>query len=100
MDIFLLPFFDVLGILLTLYTWLIIGGVIINWLVAFQVLDPYRPVVSQISQLCYSLTEPVYARIRQFVPLVGTIDLSPLILLLGIRFAHSLLAHAATRFML
>ena len=100
MDIFLLPFIDILGILLSLYTWVIIGGVVINWLVALQIVDPYRPLISHISQLCYSLTDPVYGRIRRFVPLIGAVDLSPLVLLLSIRFAHSLLAHAATRFML
>ncbi|TGW15839.1 YggT family protein [Candidatus Hepatobacter penaei] len=100
MDIFLLPFLEIVNICLTLMTWVIIIGVALNWLTALQILNAYSPWVSYLSHLTYALTEPLYERIRRLVPMIGTVDLSPLILLLLIRFLRTMITHAAARYFL
>ncbi|MEM8877994.1 MAG: YggT family protein [Pseudomonadota bacterium] len=77
---------DVLFIVLRLYIWVIIAMVILSWLIAFNVINPYNQVVNIIQNAVYSLTEPLLRPIRRFMPDLGGIDISPLVLLLGIYF--------------
>lgn len=77
---------DVLFIVLRLYIWVIIAMVILSWLIAFNVINPYNQVVSVIQNAVYSLTEPLLRPIRRFMPDLGGLDISPLVLLLGIYF--------------
>jgi YggT family protein len=73
----------VLEMVLTLYMWLIIGRVIISWVNA----DPYNPIV----RFLYNATEPVLYRVRRALPVIGGLDLSPLIVILGIYFLKGFL---------
>lgn len=77
--------------LLSLYTYVLIAQVILSWLVAFNVVNTHNRIVGTIGEVLYRLTEPVLGQIRRFVPSVGGLDLSPLILLLGIYFLRNLL---------
>jgi len=77
---------DVLLIVLQLYTYVIIAAAILSWLVAFNVVNRYNEVVRSIWNLVTALTEPLLRPIRGFVPNFGGIDISPVILLLGIFF--------------
>ncbi len=74
----LLVFAKITDILLTLYTYVIIGRAIISWVNP----DPYNPIVS----FLYRATEPVLHRVRSFLPDLGGIDLSPLVVLLAVQF--------------
>jgi YggT family protein len=75
---------QLLDFLLTAYMWIIIGRAIISWVNA----DPYNPVV----RFLYEATEPVLSRIRRWLPIsFGSIDFSPMILILGIMFLQSFL---------
>ena len=70
---------QVLDYLLLAYQWILIGRVIISWVNA----DPYNPIV----RFLYNATEPVLARIRRALPVfAGGIDLSPIVVWLGILF--------------
>jgi YggT family protein len=77
---------DVLLIVLQLYAYVIIGAAILSWLVAFNVVNRYNDVVRSIWNLVTALTEPLLRPIRSVVPNFGGIDISPIILLLGIFF--------------
>jgi YggT family protein len=79
---------DVLFIVLRLYIWVIIAMVILSWLIAFNVVNPYNQVVSTIQNAIHALTEPLLRPIRRFVPDLGGLDVSPLVLLLGIYFVQ------------
>ncbi len=78
--------------ILDIYTWIVIASVILSWLVAFNVINTHNRVVATIGETLYRLTEPVLGRIRRYVPAVGGLDLSPIVLLLGIYFVRMLLA--------
>lgn len=77
---------------LNMYTWIIIASVILSWLVAFNVINTHNRIVGTIGEVLYRLTEPVLGQIRRYVPSVGGLDLSPIVLLLGIYFLRMLLA--------
>ncbi len=73
---------DVVMVVLRIYTYIIIASAIFSWLYAFGVINPRNPVVAQIGQFLYAVTEPVYRRIRRFMPNFGPVDLSPIAVLL------------------
>ena len=71
---------------LKLYSYIVIANVIISWLVAFNVLNTSNRFVYSILELTYRLTEPFLNKIRRFLPSLGSLDISPVILLLLIWF--------------
>lgn len=75
--------------LITLYTYVIIASVILSWLMAFGVVNPYNRFVSALDQAFRAVTEPLLRPIRNALPDFGGIDFSPLILLLGCFFVQS-----------
>lgn len=75
--------------LITLYTYVIIAGVILSWLMAFGVVNPYNNVVRSIWNAISAVTEPLLAPIRNALPNMGGIDISPIILILGCFFVQS-----------
>ena len=72
--------------ILKLYFYIVIANVVISWLVAFNVLNTQNRFVYSILELTYRLTDPILNKIRRFVPNLGTLDISPVILLLLIWF--------------
>ena len=74
-----------------LYIWVILIQVILSWLVAFNVINMRNRFVYILSNTFYRLTEPVLQPIRRFMPDLGGIDISPVILLLMLYFAQSLM---------
>jgi len=68
---------------LSAYIWVIIGRAVISWVNA----DPYNPIV----RFLYEITEPALSRIRRVVPVIGALDLSPMILILALIFLRSFL---------
>lgn len=75
---------DVILIALDLYWWIVIASAIFSWLYAFGVVNARNQVVSAIGQFLYQATEPVLRPIRRRLPNLGTIDISPVVLLLGV----------------
>lgn len=69
---------------LNIYWWIVIASAVFSWLYAFNVVNPRNQVVSVIGQFLYQATEPVFRRIRRFMPDLGTIDISPIVVLLAI----------------
>ncbi|HMO29365.1 YggT family protein [Enterovirga sp.] len=77
---------DVLMLALQLYVWLLIASAIMSWLIAFNVVNTRNEVVRTIWNFLYQITEPVLRPIRNLLPNLGGIDISPIILLLIIFF--------------
>lgn len=75
---------DVILIALDLYVWVIIASAIFSWLYAFNIVNPRNQFVAMIGQALYNLTEPVLRPIRRFLPNLGGLDLSPIVLILGV----------------
>jgi YggT family protein len=72
--------------ILKLYSYVVIANVIISWLIAFNILNTHNRFVYSILELSYRLTDPFLNRIRRFLPNLGSLDISPIILLLLIWF--------------
>ena len=72
--------------ILKLYSYVVIANVLISWLIAFNVLNTQNRFVYSILELTYKLTDPILNRIRRFLPYLGSLDISPIILLLLIWF--------------
>ena len=72
--------------ILKLYSYVVIANVIIIWLIAFNVLNTQNRFVYSILELTYRLTDPILNKIRRFLPNLGSLDISPIILLLLIWF--------------
>ncbi len=75
---------------ISLYIWILIINVIISWLVAFNVLNTSNRFVYSLLDISYKLTAPPLNYIRKFLPNLGSIDISPIILILALMFIRNL----------
>ena len=72
--------------ILKLYSYVVVANVVISWLIAFNVLNTANRFVYAVLEFTYRLTDPILVRIRRFLPNLGSLDISPIILLLLIWF--------------
>ena len=79
---------------LTIYSWIIILEVVVNWLIIFNVINTSNPQAQNLLKLLKKATDPVYSRLRKYIPPIGGLDLTPLIVL----FAIWILQHLIWRF--
>lgn len=77
--------------IIDIYTWVVIASAIMSWLVAFGVVNVRNQFIRWIVDFLYRVTEPALRPIRRFLPNLGGIDISPVILLLALFFIRSLL---------
>jgi len=78
--------FRVIDLALEIYIWLLIAAAILSWLVAFNVVNTRNQVVATIGDFLFRITEPALRPIRNLLPDLGGIDISPVILILIIIF--------------
>ena len=78
--------FILLDSIITIYLWIIIVNAVLSWLVAFNVLNTSNRFVYSVLEFTYKLTDPIYSKIRRFLPNLGAFDITPIILLLLIWF--------------
>ena len=76
--------------IVTLYIWVLIINAVLSWLIAFNVLNTSNRFVYSVLDVSYRLTAPPLNYIRRFLPNLGSIDISPLILILGLIFLRNL----------
>ena len=79
---FMVPVIEVLIAILDIYWWLVIIQAVASWLIAFNILNTHSRPVGMILDFLYRVTEPALRPIRQFVPTLGGLDITPVILLL------------------
>jgi YggT family protein len=75
---------DILRIVLQAAWWIIIVQAILSWLIAFNVINTHNDVVRTIWMTLDRMTEPLYRPIRKIMPDFGPLDLSPLVVLIGL----------------
>ena len=78
----LVPIIKILQIIINLYSYIIIASVIASWLINFGILNRYNQFVYIIINSLDQMTDPVYNRIRRFIPVFGNMDFSPIVILL------------------
>ncbi len=88
----------ILLVVLELYTYVIIIAVIMSWLIAFNVINIRNDFVQAVYRTLLNLTEPLLRPIRNALPAMGGLDLSPVVLLLGILFLQLLIQEYWPRF--
>ena len=84
------PFVWLILTVINIYFWIILASVVLSWLVAFNIVNRSNTYVRQIGYALERLTEPLLRPIRRFMPDLGGIDISPVILLLGLQFLRVL----------
>lgn len=82
---------EILNILLQVLQWIIIIQIVFSWLVAFNVINMRNELLNNIYELLRRMTEPLYRPIRKILPDFGMIDISPMIVLLGIIVMQSVI---------
>jgi YggT family protein len=77
--------------LIQIYIWLLIAQAVLSWLIAFGIVNTRNQVVGMIGEFLYRITEPALRPIRNLLPNLGGIDISPVILILLLLFVQRLL---------
>lgn len=76
--------------IVSIYIWILIINAIISWLVAFNILNTSNRFVYSVLDVSYRLTAPPLNYIRRFLPNLGSIDISPVVLILALMFLRNL----------
>ena len=84
---------DVILLALELYTWVIVAVAVLSWLLAFNVINGRNDFVRQVWNGLNAITEPLLRPIRRFLPAMGGLDISPVILLLLLYFVRQVIAY-------
>ena len=82
---------DIVMLVLQIYIWLLIAAAVLSWLIAFNVVNTRNQVVAAVGEFLYRITEPLLRPIRQMLPHLGGIDISPVILILLILFLENII---------
>ena len=82
---------NMLALILDIYFYIIIASVVISWLVAFDIVNIRHPKAAKVVELLNKATEPVYKPIRKVLPPIGGIDLSPIVVIIGIALVKDLI---------
>ena len=83
--------FILLDSIITIYLWIIIINAVLSWLVAFNILNTQNRFVFSVLDATYKMTDPALNRIRRFIPTFGSIDVSPVILILLLMFLRNII---------
>ncbi len=84
---------DIVLLILQLYYWVVLAMIILSWLISFNIVNTRNQFVAAVWRIVNQLTEPVLAPIRRFMPKFSGLDLSPLVLFLGIFFVERIILY-------
>lgn len=82
---------EIILLVLDLYWWVLIAMIVLSWLISFGVVNTRNQFVATVHRIVTALTDPLLRPIRRIVPSVGGLDLSPIILFIGIYFVRRLI---------
>lgn len=85
-------FGELLLLLLNIYFWIIVASVVLSWLIAFEVINTRNPQAANLVRLLNKATDPVYKPLRKYIPSIGGIDVSPIIVIFGIAILRYIVA--------
>jgi YggT family protein len=85
------PFLWLVDTIIQLYIWILIAAAILSWLIAFNVVNVRHQFVGAVANFFYHVTEPALRPIRERLPNLGGIDISPVILIIGLLFLRQLI---------
>ena len=82
---------QLISTVITIYIWLLIVQAVLSWLIAFGVVNTRNRGIVMVADVLWRLTEPALRPIRRILPDLGGIDISPVVLILLLYFARSLM---------
>ena len=77
--------------IINIYIWTLLIYIAVGWLVAFRIVNPWQPVVRMITDVLARIHEPLLSQVRRFLPDLGPVDISPIVLFLAAQFIRNLL---------
>ncbi len=96
MDAILVPMLNLMLTVIELYIWVVIIAVVLTWLVSFKVVNASNRFVYMVGDFTYRITEPALRPIRNVLPNLGGIDISPIVLILLLVFLKDVLVRLMT----
>lgn len=81
---------------INIFIWTLLAYIIVGWLIAFRIVNPWQPAVRMIVSILGQIHEPILSLIRRFMPNLGGIDLSPIVIFLVAQFIRNLLVGIIT----
>ena len=82
--------------IINIYIWTLLAYIIVGWLIAFRIVNPWQPAVRMAISVLGRIHDPILSRIRQFIPDLGGIDFSPIVVFLAAQFLRNLLVGMMT----
>lgn len=98
MDVIIGPVLQLLLTVINIYVWIVIIGAVLSWLVAFSIVNTSNRLVYTIGDMIHRITEPALRPIRNMLPSIGGLDLSPIVLILGLMFVQNVLIKLLFKF--
>jgi YggT family protein len=89
----MIPLLNTLMFALNIYIWILIANAIFSWLYAFNVINTRNQFVNMIGRALFQMTEPVLKPIRRFMPDLGGVDISPIVLVLIIYLIQQIIVY-------
>ena len=77
--------------IINIYIWTLLIYIGFGWLISFQIINPWQPIVRTILNVLTRMHEPLLSKVRRFLPDLGPIDISPIVLFLAAQFIRNLL---------
>ena len=77
--------------IINIYIWTLLIYVGVGWLVSFGIMNPWQPIVRMVLDVLARIHEPLLSKVRHFLPDLGPIDISPIVLFLAAQFIRNLL---------
>ena len=98
MDVVFVPLLGLIAKAIDIYIWVVVISVILNWLAAFKVINMSNRFIYLVGDFLYRITEPALRRIRAFMPNLGGIDVSPVVLILILWAVQAMLVRLIFKF--
>ena len=98
MDVFFVPFVNVIMIALNLYWWAVLLYIVLEWLEHFNIVNRYNQFIYNTHTFLFRIVEPALLQLRRVLPNIGNIDISPLVLILLIVFFQGMIARLTLKF--
>jgi YggT family protein len=89
----MIPILNTIMYVLQIYIWILIAAAIFSWLYAFNVINSRNQFVNMIGRFLYAVTEPVLKPIRRFMPDLGGVDISPIVVFILIYLIQQLIIY-------
>jgi len=83
---------EILILILTVFFWVIIAQVVLSWLIAFDVINIKNPQAQNLITLLNKITDPVFKPLRKYIPAIGGIDITPIIIIFAISILQRMIA--------